>query len=200
MAIAKDFVFFGRLSLDFAHTGDMGHGPSFERLKSPADLNRWLSISQLHLPKIRISSADLDDAQRARSAIWRIASALITNTVPKSNDVRCINCWARQPCLARQLSANARDMSWHSPSIEAALATIAQDAVRLFGDATQRARMRQCENPNCRAIFYDDSKPGLRRWCASNRCGDRMRARRYRERQATTLVDGSAGSTRIGSR
>jgi predicted RNA-binding Zn ribbon-like protein len=52
----------------------------------------------------------------------------------------------------------------------------------LFGDPTQRERIRRCDNLRCRVIFYDHSRPGLRRWCAPNRCGDRIRAQVYRER------------------
>ena len=52
----------------------------------------------------------------------------------------------------------------------------------LIWAAKQLARMRRCENPKCKAVFYDDSRPGLRRWCAPNRCGDRIRTRTYRER------------------
>ena len=45
MAIAKDFSFVGRLSLDFAQTGDMGYGARFERLTVPSELQRWLALS-----------------------------------------------------------------------------------------------------------------------------------------------------------
>ncbi|PYS62331.1 MAG: hypothetical protein DMF74_13655 [Acidobacteria bacterium] len=40
-----------------------------------------------------------------------------------------------------------------------------------------------CLKAKATATFYDDSRPGLRRWCASNRCGDRIRARMYRDRK-----------------
>jgi len=182
MAIAKDFIFFGRLCLDFAHTGDMGYGSAFERLKSPADLNRWLTLSQLRLPGIRISNADLRRARVLRGAIWRVASALVARDVPVARDLRLINRTARHPGLVSQLTLDAQAMRWNRPTISAAIATLAQDSVRLFGDARQRERIHRCENSGCQVIFYDDSRPGLRRWCAPNRCGDRMRARFYRER------------------
>ena len=84
--------------------------------------------------------------------------------------------------LVRALGSDGESIHWHHPTVAAALATIAQDAVALFGDPTQRARLRRCENSTCRVIFYDDSRPGSRRWCAPNRCGDRIRARAYRQR------------------
>lgn len=183
VAIAKDFKFVGRLCLDFAQTGDMGWGTKYERLTSPAELERWLSLSPLQLSRVRLASEDLLRARMLRQAIWRVAEAIIAGRAPRIVDIRLINGSARQPNLVRELDSNATSMRWHHPTADAAFATIAQDAVVLFGDPAQRARLRRCENQGCRVIFYDDSRPGLRRWCASNRCGDRIRARMYRDRK-----------------
>ena len=182
VAIAKDFKFVGRLCLDFAQTGDMGWGTKYERLTSPSELQRWLSISPLQLPRVRVTSEDLPRARILRRAIWRVAEAVLADTVPKTADIRLINGLAYQSNLVRELDSKARSMRWHHPTLAAAFATVAQDAVLLFGDPVQRKRLRRCENPRCRVIFSDDSRPGLRRWCASERCGDRIRARSYRER------------------
>ena len=185
MAIAKDFLFLSRLALDFAQTGDMGWGERYERLTTPSELKRWLSLSPLGLSSIRVTRHDLAMARSLRGAIWRIAEAILAGTTPPASDVRQMNRLARKIGLVRQLDARAASMHWHHPSAPAALTTIAQDAVALFGDPSQRARLRRCENPRCRVIFYDDSRPGSRRWCAPNRCGDRVRAQLYRQRQAT---------------
>jgi predicted RNA-binding Zn ribbon-like protein len=181
MAVAKDFVFFGRLCLDFAHTGDMGYGTRFERLTGPSELQRWLSLSPLQLATVKITVENLEQAKMLRGAIWRVAEAIVGDAAPVAADIRLINRMACQPTLARKLDRKAKSMCWHHPTIAGALATIARDAVLLFGDQVQRTRLRRCENPGCRVVFYDDSRPGLRRWCASNRCGDRIRARLYRE-------------------
>lgn len=185
MAPAQDFRFIGRLSLDFAQTGDMGWGERYERLTSPSEFQRWLSLSPLQLSKVRSSSADLQNARSLRRAIWRVAEAVLAGTVPLGVDVRLINRTASQPGLVRELDNKGAAMRWRHPTAAAALAAIAQDAIILFGDPRQRARLRRCEHPHCRIIFFDDSRPGLRRWCASNRCGDRTRARDYRERKKT---------------
>ena len=195
MAIAKDFVFFGRLCLDFAHTGDMGYGSRFERLTSRGELQRWLSLSPLALPKVRIRPEDLRRAKALRGAIWRIANAVLDRRLPDTGDVQLLNAISCRPGLVRKLDAAVKSSRWHRPIVKAVLATIAQDAVALFGDPKQLARMRRCENPKCKAVFYDDSRPGLRRWCAPNRCGDRIRARTYRERHRAQ--EGNATAPRI---
>src|SRR4029453_15003318 len=64
MAIARDFVFVGRLCLDLVHTGDMGYGRLFERLTVPSELRRWLSLSPLRLTAVRTTPKDLEQAKR----------------------------------------------------------------------------------------------------------------------------------------
>ena len=182
MAISPDFGFVGRLCLDLTVTGDMGYGARFERLISSTELQRWLSMSQLRLANIRVGPEDVEDAKALRGAIWRVVGAVLARAAPAPADVRLINRAGREPALVRELQPGAESMRWRRPTAAAALATIAQDAVVLLGEPTQRARIHRCENPQCRVVFYDDSRPGLRRWCAPNRCGDRIRAKLYRER------------------
>jgi predicted RNA-binding Zn ribbon-like protein len=183
MAIGKDFGFVGRLCLDFAQTGDMGYGARFERLTRPSELRRWLSLSPLGLPPVRVTRAELRSATALRGAIWRVAEAVLGGTRPAYADIRRLNRVGRDAPLVRELSRAADSLRWSHPTTAAALATIARDAIVLFGEAGERSRLRRCENTGCIVIFYDDSRPGLRRWCASNRCGDRVRARLYRARR-----------------
>jgi lipoyl-dependent peroxiredoxin len=51
------------------------------------------------------------------------------------------------------------------------LAFVARDAVDLLSSAWSE-RIRICENPLCAGRFADLSRPGRRRWCAMNTCGN----------------------------
>lgn len=44
-------------------------------------------------------------------------------------------------------------------------------------------RMRMCGAPDCRWVFYDDSRNGAGRWCSMAVCGNRDKTRRYRDRR-----------------
>jgi predicted RNA-binding Zn ribbon-like protein len=44
-------------------------------------------------------------------------------------------------------------------------------------------RLKTCAAKDCRRVFYDRSKPGTRKWCASTLCGNRQKTRAYRRRQ-----------------
>lgn len=45
-------------------------------------------------------------------------------------------------------------------------------------------RLRACDASGCERWFVDTSRGGRRRWCSMERCGNRMKAARYRARQA----------------
>jgi predicted RNA-binding Zn ribbon-like protein len=186
MAIRKDFGFIGRLCLDFAQTGDMGWGTRYERLTSSSELQRWMSLSPFGFPRVRVTSADLKRAKVLRGATWKIAIAVLARKSPAPADLRVLNRAACGPGLVRKLNRAAKSMDWHRPTISQALATVAHDAVMLFGDPVQKKRMHRCQNPRCSVIFYDVSRPGLRRWCAASRCGDRIRAKHYRDRHRSS--------------
>jgi predicted RNA-binding Zn ribbon-like protein len=97
--------------------------------------------------------------------------------------VRAVNEAAAAPPLVPRLAADGAHAGWAAPTAAAALSTIARDAVDLLGDPRQRARLRECASDDCPLVFYDDSRPGRRRWCSDERCGDRARARAYRDRR-----------------
>jgi predicted RNA-binding Zn ribbon-like protein len=50
-----------------------------------------------------------------------------------------------------------------------------------LGERTDR--LRRCSNDECFWVFLDLSRSGTRTWCHTNVCGNKMRARRYREKR-----------------
>jgi predicted RNA-binding Zn ribbon-like protein len=52
-------------------------------------------------------------------------------------------------------------------------------------------RLKVCSSEECRRVFFDRSKPGNRRWCSADLCGNRHKTRSYRQRQREKVeVDG----------
>ena len=43
-------------------------------------------------------------------------------------------------------------------------------------------RVRECAGPECRALFLDTSRPGSRRWCSMDFCGNRVKKDAMRAR------------------
>lgn len=62
------------------------------------------------------------------------------------------------------------------------LAATARSAAELIA-AGPRSRVRQCANPNCQLLFYDDSRTHRRRWCSMALCGNRSKVAAFARRQ-----------------
>ncbi|MFD1501965.1 CGNR zinc finger domain-containing protein, partial [Streptosporangium lutulentum] len=64
------------------------------------------------------------------------------------------------------------------------LSTLAREMIDLLSGPLSE-RIRECASDNCPLVFVDTSRPGARRWCAMERCGNRHKLRALRARQAT---------------
>ena len=74
---------------------------------------------------------------------------------------------------------------WRQPVTGAQLAAeIARDAVRTFAVPTVE-RIRKCGSDNCYLTYLDTSRPGRRRWCSMQRCGNRHKVAEFRHRQTS---------------
>jgi predicted RNA-binding Zn ribbon-like protein len=176
------FIFVaGRLCIDFTQTGgETGKRAYWERFRQPSDLADWLAESPLGLQGVQVRPEEFQMALSLREAIWRVAQAFRHAEMPLAEDVETINRVAAMPDLPPQLTADAARQSWRSPATaSAAFSIIARDAIDLFSGEL-RARIRECENPNCRLMFVDASRPGKRRWCLMKRCGNMAKTYRYR--------------------
>lgn len=173
----------GSLCLDFVATVGERWRRSFERLVTPSDLGRWLVEASLCETAPPVRARELEGARELREAIYRIAKPSGKER-PKIADVELINHWAALPPPAPQLSNDGRDAFWvaRRPA-QAALAMVARDAVELFSGPWAE-RVRECAAPDCALLFVDLSRPGQRRWCSMNACGNRSKTATYRRRRA----------------
>ncbi|GAA0262401.1 hypothetical protein GCM10009527_068010 [Actinomadura nitritigenes] len=60
---------------------------------------------------------------------------------------------------------------------------MARDALDLV-TSPALGRVRACAGADCGALFLDTSRPGTRRWCSMNTCGNR--AKKDTQRAKTT--------------
>ncbi len=139
----------------------------------------WLAWSQLAVVTPLATEQDYLSARQLRWAIWHALEAALTGTLPHERDRGIIDAWAAQPPLVPQLF----DVPWVQPMIPQALSVIARDVIELLRDPFLRGRLRRCASPDCGVPFVDVSRPGQRRWCEDQRCGDRARQRAMRARR-----------------
>jgi predicted RNA-binding Zn ribbon-like protein len=169
----------GRVSLDFVATVGERWRRSFERLLGGEDLARWLVESGLLSEWPRVSGRQLRSGRELREAINRLARPSIA---PDANDRLELNRWAARAPLAPQLTEEGALLWISERPVEAAFATIARDAIELLTEPLAE-RIRECAAPDCALLFVDSSRPGQRRWCAGDACGNRSRTKAYRQRR-----------------
>jgi predicted RNA-binding Zn ribbon-like protein len=169
----------GRLCLDLVATVGERWRRSFERLREPGDLGHWLVQSGLHAHAPTVSAADLEQARALREAIDRLARP------PRGADqadVALVNRWAAEPALAPQLAPGGRALGPPAGDpVRGALAAVARDAVDLLAGPLAD-RIRECAADDCALLFVDASRPGRRRWCSMEACGNRAKAAAFRRR------------------
>ncbi|OLO31549.1 zf-CGNR multi-domain protein [Streptomyces sp. MNU77] len=204
----------GALCLELLPTGGPGPLAYFEVLHEPADLVRWAEESRLpeglgpggglgpgsrggpgpdsrggpdsgQGPALVVSAGEVADARALRDALWRLTEGHVEGAPPGPDDLATLNGAAAHPPLAARLTAGG-DREWVPGGTGAGLlSTVARDAVELFTGAFAH-RIRACGAHDCRLLFVDTSRPGRRRWCSMERCGNRHKVRAHRARLTVT--------------
>lgn len=175
----------GALCLELLTTGGPGELARFETLHDPADLADWATRSRLRpLPEIEVTQLELATARLVRDAILAAAVARAHGEDPRPEDLEQVNAAAAAlpltPLFEPSVPGGRR---WSRPSTGGQLlATVARDAIELF-TGPYAHRIRECGAGNCRLIFVDTSRPGKRRWCSMERCGNRHKIRALRARE-----------------
>ncbi|MDR6553224.1 putative RNA-binding Zn ribbon-like protein [Paenibacillus qinlingensis] len=69
-------------------------------------------------------------------------------------------------------------------------AAVATSFGRILTDC-EPSRLRICENSDCLAIYYDETRNRSKRFCDDKVCGNLMKVRRFRARQKAAKIGGS---------
>lgn len=162
----------GSLSLDFGYASFI----------NPADLAEWLGH---RFARVEHSATDreLRDAEGLADAIARVAVARTREVSAAPEDIDVVNLYAAMPDVPPSLTGGRRQAGAGRVRVGQALASVARDAVDLFG-ARGAGRIRSCAASDCAMVFYDGSRSNNRRWCSMQRCGNRAKVRAHRARMA----------------
>ncbi|WP_144125760.1 CGNR zinc finger domain-containing protein [Catellatospora sichuanensis] len=178
----------GTLWLDLLVSGGPGDLAVFETLHAPADLATWSELCRLRLDpaRVHVTEAELAAVVRLRNGLWELARALIHDRpAPPGITALVDDAAARSPLAPRLQATGARfDRVWTLPATGTQLlSTVARDVVDVL-TGPYADRVRECGGQRCGLVFLDTSRPGSRRWCSMERCGNRSKVRALRERRA----------------
>lgn len=180
MKVTRGFDFIaGCAALNLVDTLEDRAGSPRDLLTGRLALTDWMQAAGL-ATSIDVSEADVQNVRLLREAILRAVEASSNHSPPDDGDLARINSAARETPRRPQLIGREH-VYFADDAFTAALAEIAADAVELIG-TSRISRVRRC--PGCAMTFEDTSRPGSRRWCASNRgCGNKAKTMNLRARQ-----------------
>lgn len=176
------------LWIDFVNSDchdHLGRGPDTDRLDDAAwtrdFLKRFgLPCADLHRPVSRQALKEL------RSLMQQIVATCRADRPLSDAQLTAINGYlgspAVQPRLVRQDPAYKLDLAAVGGGTAAVQFAIAASLAEFLVEGNQD-RLKLCENPACRWLFYDSTRSRTRRWCASN-CGSLIKVRQFRQRQS----------------
>lgn len=184
----------GALCLELLTTGGPGPYRRYEVLHEPADLAAWVERSRLTpTPALEISRAELLAARRLRDALFRVVLAHTRGEPLPPADLDAVNRATAHPAIAPAITPDGQRRWVGTADGTQLLATVARDAVDLLTGPFAH-RIRTCAADTCELVYVDTSRPGRRRWCSMEHCGNAQKVRALRARQAGTGASTSAGS------
>ncbi|MCP4250404.1 MAG: hypothetical protein GY778_25455 [bacterium] len=164
----------------------LGQGRDEDRLDRPDWLTEFLS--RWGLPRLDVENAATRRGLRElRALLSRLALKLHGGKSLSGRDLTDLNAFlAREPVI-RRLRRTEGGYALQSMPVNSSLNAVLSEIAASFADLLTNgdpARIRVCENPDCRWIIYDRSKNRTRRWCEGpTGCGNLIKVRRHRERR-----------------
>lgn len=179
----------GTLALDFVGTLRARRDPEpREMLADGPALDAWFVEAGVIGEAPAASRTELERAIELREAIYDCALARLQGHGLPSEAVGVLNRWAGSAPVRLMLDD---DSTRREGSAANALATVARNAVELFG-GDDAALLRECGRPGCTQVYVDRSRGGRREWCSMRTCGNRVKAAQFRARHRDAPASASA--------
>ena len=174
----------GELGLvqEFVNTVDLQDGP--ELLGDQDALRDWLVAHDLMTAGTSVSAEDYGHALAVREAMRGVIagnSGLPVYPV----DLATLNQVAVAGRLRMRFGGGGTARL--EPEAAGAVGALGRLVVALYAAMQDQdwERLKLCDSDSCRWAFYDRSKNHSSRWCTMASCGNRAKARRFRQRRTS---------------
>lgn len=172
------------LCLDILHSDwhdYRGSGLDEDRLLKPGWLEHVLARWGLDVGNL-LNEHNIAEMQALRALMQRIVQSFLTEQEPEEEDLAVLNTYLdAAPSSLQLINGYKKYQLKQLPLHNGWSWVLGQVAISFAELLTQRdtARIKQCENPDCRWIYYDESANQTRRWCEDS-CANLMRVRKHR--------------------
>lgn len=165
----------------FLNTVEIGSGS--DALSTPDELAAWLLEQSLLEAGAQAGAEDLERSHALRSALRALCSANASGDLDRGA-APVLNAAAERAGLRVRFGEDGgAELESGAEGVDGAhgrLLAIVAASMR----AGSWERLKICRSDDCRWAFYDASKNHSRAWCSMSLCGNRAKARSFRERHA----------------
>ena len=165
----------------FVNTADLQ--PGSEELKDPDTLQGWLVAKGLLEAGLSVDDSDLQHALAVREAMRGVIGGNSGYPVYPV-DLATLNEAAIASRLRMRFVPGGRVRL--EPEASGAVGAIGRLVATLYAamQAEDWERLKVCDSETCRWVFFDRSRNHSSRWCTMASCGNREKARRFRQKRA----------------
>lgn len=174
---------------DFVNTKELLDG--IEGLSTPAELDAWLRGRGLLRDPEPTTSADLKQALKLREALRQILLANTGLEIDTHEHFDVVDTVARKARIELCFEQCAGDLSPSAGGVPAALGRLVIAVHRAMADGSW-TRLKACRATDCEWAFIDTARNHSRSWCSMSSCGNREKARQFRERHRHVRIDDGA--------
>jgi predicted RNA-binding Zn ribbon-like protein len=175
----------GRLEVvrQFVNTTDFEN--EIDDFETAAGVRRWLFARQLVRRGEAVSERDRLRLIELREALRALAEAHNGAPLPPRALAR-LNRQAAQASIAAVFdSGDDVRLTGRKDTVDDAVSSLLAIVCEAIADGTW-SRLKACRSGTCRWAFYDASRNRVGTWCSMAVCGNRAKARSYRERHRQT--------------
>jgi predicted RNA-binding Zn ribbon-like protein len=151
-------------------------------LSDTAGMSEWFAHENLAPPALRPTRAELGRAIELREAL-RAVLATHNDGAPTPADAgRVLDDAARRARLVLRFAEDGgAALVPEAGGVDGALGRLLAIVHNSIAQGTW-SRLKACREPTCAWAFYDHTKNHSGAWCSMEACGNRAKARAYRER------------------
>lgn len=166
------------LIADFVNTLHEGE----EALATPAELGRWLVERELAPQGLLASAVDLGETRALREGLRTLLLANNDVDVDVAGATVVLDGVAQHARVELRFVDGAPVLVADQAGVSGALGQILAAVQAMAVDGTW-PRLKACRARDCEWAFVDHAKNQSRAWCSMRSCGNREKARAFRERR-----------------
>jgi predicted RNA-binding Zn ribbon-like protein len=166
---------------DFVNTAELEQ--QRDDLPDGRGLVRWLAAHRLVGEHARARDTDAAEARAVREALRELLRANNGVAVDAAAAAATLDAAGRRAGLAVRFDTGAIRLVPRERGVRGGLGSVLAAAAEAMADGSWE-RLKACRSDTCRWAFVDNARNRSRQWCSMSMCGNRAKARTFRQRHA----------------